>query len=44
MEIKRDSYLNQSQDFYAANFPQFGITPAHDANGNIIPDVDQRHL
>jgi iron complex outermembrane receptor protein len=43
MAVKRDSYLNQQQDFYAANFPQFGITPARDASGNIIPDVDQRH-
>jgi iron complex outermembrane receptor protein len=43
MKVKRDSYLNQSQDFYAANFPEFGITPARDANGAVIPDVDQRH-
>ena len=43
MAVKRDSYLNQQQDFYAANFPQFGVTPARDAAGNIIPDVDQRH-
>lgn len=43
MAIKRDSYLNQQQDFYAADFPQFGVTPARDAAGNIIPDVDQRH-
>ncbi|TWI67760.1 outer membrane receptor protein involved in Fe transport [Pseudoduganella lurida] len=43
MAVKRDSYLNQSQDFYAANFPEFGITPARDAAGNVIPDVDQRH-
>jgi len=43
MAVKRDSYLNQEQDFYAANFPEFGVTPARDAAGNIIPDVDQRH-
>lgn len=43
MAIKRDSYLNQQQDFYAADFPEFGVTPARDAAGNIIPDVDQRH-
>ncbi len=43
MVIKRDSYLNQEQDFYAANFPEFGVTPARDAAGNIIPDVDQRY-
>jgi iron complex outermembrane receptor protein len=43
MAVKRDSYLNQQQDFYAANFPQFGVTPARDAAGKIIPDVDQRH-
>jgi iron complex outermembrane receptor protein len=43
MVIKRDSYLNQQQDFHAANFPQFGVVPARDASGNIIPDVDQRH-
>jgi iron complex outermembrane receptor protein len=43
MAIKRDSYLNQQQDFYAANFPSLGITPSRDASGKIIPDVDQRH-
>jgi iron complex outermembrane receptor protein len=43
MKVKRDSYLNQSQDFYAANFPALGITPAKDASGTVIPDVDQRH-
>jgi iron complex outermembrane receptor protein len=43
MAVKRDSYLNQSQDFYAADFPALGIVPARDANGAIIPDVDQRH-
>lgn len=43
MVIKRDSYLNQQQDFYAANFPALGIVPQRDASGNIIPDVDQRH-
>ncbi|WP_229259456.1 TonB-dependent receptor [Duganella aceris] len=43
MAIKRDSYLNQQQDFYAADFPQFGIVPSRDAAGKIIPDVDQRH-
>ncbi|WP_296945638.1 TonB-dependent receptor [uncultured Massilia sp.] len=43
MVIKRDSWLNQQQDFYAANFPQFGIVPARDASGNVIPDVNQRH-
>jgi iron complex outermembrane receptor protein len=43
MAIKRDSYLNQQQDFYAADFPQFGVVPSRDAAGKIIPDVDQRH-
>jgi iron complex outermembrane receptor protein len=43
MAVKRDSWLNQQQDFYAANFPELGIFPARDIGGNIIPDVDQRH-
>ncbi|MYM86434.1 TonB-dependent receptor [Rugamonas sp. FT82W] len=42
MKIKRDGYINQQQDFYAANFPALGIVPSRDAAGNIIPDVDQR--
>ncbi|QBI01933.1 TonB-dependent receptor [Pseudoduganella albidiflava] len=42
-KLQRDSYLNQSRDFYAPNFPSLGITPALDANGAPIPAVDQRH-
>nr|WP_315391876.1 TonB-dependent receptor [uncultured Duganella sp.] len=42
MKIKRDGYINQQQDFYAADFPSLGIVPSRDAGGNIIPDVDQR--
>ena len=42
MKTTRDGYLNQAQDFYAANFPDLGIVPALDANGKVIPSVDQR--
>ena len=54
MKLLRNGYINQSQDFYAANFPDLRIpvdathfpdtpiTPALDGNGNPIPSVDQR--
>jgi len=42
MDNKHDGFINQVQDFYAANIPSKGFVPSRDASGKIIPDVDQR--